>query len=140
MEYINLKTLMIEITDILAENKSLKNEVKAINELLLKDNNFHLGVIKDKIDENKSLKNEVKGINELLEKNNNLYLTEIRDKNKEKNSLKDNKDNLWLKSPFYPNNLKSFEKWFNKYLRMIERLDNMSDKEYNNLFGVKNDL
>ena len=53
---------------------------------------------------------------------------------------KDIKDNLWLKSPFYPNNLKSFEKWFNKYLRMIERLDNMSDKEYNNLFGVKNDL
>ena len=45
----------------------------------------------------------------------------------------DNKDNLWLKSPFYPNNLKSFEKWFNKYLRMIERLDNMSDKEYNAL-------
>ena len=94
MEYINLKTLMIEITDILAENKSLKNEVKAINELLLKDNNFHLGVIKDKIDENKSLKNEVKGINELLEKNNNLYLTEIRDKNKEKNSLKNEIEEL----------------------------------------------
>tara|TARA_Y100000310_G_scaffold30393_1_gene28892 strand:- start:1125 stop:1316 length:192 start_codon:yes stop_codon:yes gene_type:complete len=48
------------------------------------------------------------------------------------------KDGLWLKSPFYPNNLKSFEKWFNKYLRMIEKFDNMSNKEYNNLMGIKN--
>ena len=47
------------------------------------------------------------------------------------------KDNLWLKSPFYPNKLKSFETWFNKYLRMIERFDNMSNKEYNNLMDIK---
>ena len=49
------------------------------------------------------------------------------------------KDNLWLKSPFYPNKLKSFETWFNKYLRMIERYDNMSNKEYNNLMDIKNE-
>ena len=29
------------------------------------------------------------------------------------------KDNLWLNSPFYPNNLKSFEKWFNNYLKLL---------------------
>ena len=47
------------------------------------------------------------------------------------------KDYLWSNSPFYPNNLKSFEKWFNKYLRMIEKFDNMSNKEYNNYMGIK---
>ena len=32
------------------------------------------------------------------------------------------KDNLWFKSPFYPNNLKSFEIWYNRYLKILEKL------------------
>lgn len=66
MEYINLKTLMIEITDILAENKSLKNEVKGINELLEKNNNLYLTEIRDKNKEKNSLKNEIEELNELF--------------------------------------------------------------------------
>ena len=59
MEYFNLKSVMIEITDILTENKNLKNDIKVIIESNLKNDNFYLGVIK-------GLKNENKELNDLF--------------------------------------------------------------------------
>tara|TARA_Y100000296_G_C5038286_1_gene188465 strand:+ start:35 stop:265 length:231 start_codon:yes stop_codon:yes gene_type:complete len=59
MEYFNLKSVMIEITDILTENKNLKNDIKVIIESNLKNDNFYLSVIKD-------LKNENKELNDLF--------------------------------------------------------------------------
>ena len=55
------------------------------------------------------------------------------------------KDYLWSNSPFYPNNLKLFEKWFNKYLIMLEKYEPKSNKEflitdseyYNKINGLK---
>jgi len=62
----HLKSILIDITDILRENKDLTNEIKTINESILKNNDFFLNEIKDKNNEIKSLKNEVKEINELF--------------------------------------------------------------------------
>ena len=56
----------LDITAILRENKDLTNEIKTINESILKNNDFYLNEIKDKNNEIKSLKNEVKEINELF--------------------------------------------------------------------------
>tara|TARA_Y100000310_G_scaffold30393_1_gene28891 strand:- start:865 stop:1128 length:264 start_codon:yes stop_codon:yes gene_type:complete len=56
----------LDITAILRDNKDLINEIKTINESILKNNEFFLNEIKDKNNEINDLKNEVKEINELF--------------------------------------------------------------------------
>ena len=51
----HLKSILIDITDILRENKDLTNEIKTINESILKNNDFYLNEIIDKNNDIKSL-------------------------------------------------------------------------------------
>jgi len=56
----------LDITAILRDNKDLINEIKTINESILKNNDFFLNEIKDKNNIIKSLKNEIKELNDLF--------------------------------------------------------------------------
>ena len=66
------------------------------------------------------LSSEYDTYNNEFNRKNWLYCLDILNDNRE--IYYKYKDNLWFKSPFYPNDLKSFEIWYNRYLKMLEKL------------------